>query len=62
MLTTEPPPIFTWTHPIHGDLTSNDDFSVLYEEYQGGSTTTLVVHHAKVMMLAIFIIKPITKT
>jgi hypothetical protein len=43
----EPPPTFTWTHPIHGDLSSNEDYSILHEEYQGGSTTTLVVHHAK---------------
>jgi len=28
-------------------LSSNDDYSVLFEEYQGGSTTTLVIHHAK---------------
>jgi len=43
----EPPPTFTWTHPHLGDLSSNEDFSVLHEEYQGGSTTTLVIHHAK---------------
>ena len=43
----EPPPTFTWTHPQLGDLSSNEDFSVLHEEYQGGSTTTLVIHHAK---------------
>ena len=30
-----------------GDLSSNEDFTVLHEEYQGGSTTTLVIHHAK---------------
>jgi len=40
-------PTFTWTHPQLGDLSSNEDFSVLHEEYQGGSTTTLVIHHAK---------------
>ena len=44
----EPPPTFTWTHPVHGDMSSNEDYLVLHEEYQGGSTTTLVVNHAKV--------------
>ena len=44
----EPPPVFTWTHPVHGDMSSNEDYLVLHEEYQGGSTTTLVVNHAKV--------------
>jgi hypothetical protein len=44
---TEPPPTFTWTHPHLGDLSSNEDFTVLHEEYQGGSTTTLVINHAK---------------
>jgi len=43
----EPPPTFVWTHPHLGDLSSNEDFTVLHEEYQGGSTTTLVIHHAK---------------
>lgn len=43
----EPPPTFTWTHPVHGDLKTNEDYLVLHEEYQGGSTTTLVVNHAK---------------
>ena len=46
---TEPPPIFTWTHPVHGDLTKNsENYMVLYEEYQGGATTTLVINHAQV--------------
>jgi len=44
----EPPPTFIWTHPQHGDLKSNsEDYTILHEEYQGGSTTTLVIHHAK---------------
>ena len=43
----EPPPTFVWTHPLHGVIEPNEDFNVLYEEYQGGSTTTLVIHHAK---------------
>jgi len=43
----EPPPEFTWTHPHLGELSSNEEFSVLRDEYQGGSTTTLVIHHAK---------------
>merc|ERR1740128_606419 len=43
----EPPPVFTWCHPVHGELSSNENFTVQTEEYQGGSTTTLVVHHAK---------------
>ena len=46
-LNSEPPPTFVWTHPRLGDLSSNEDFTVLHEEYQGGSTTTLVIHHAK---------------
>ena len=46
---TEPPPVFTWTHPVHGDITSNsENYMVLYEEYQGGATTTLVINHAQV--------------
>ena len=43
----EPPPTFKWTHPQLGDLSTNEDFAILHEEYQGGSTTTLVIHHAK---------------
>jgi len=43
----EPPPTFVWTHPLHGELKTSDDFSILHEEYQGGSTTTLVINHAK---------------
>jgi len=42
----EPPPVFTWTHPVHGVITSCESYTVMTEEYQGGSTTTLVVHHA----------------
>ena len=49
----EPPPTFVWTHPVHGDLTTNEDYLVLHEEYQGGSTTTLVVNHAKVTLISI---------
>ena len=30
-----------------GVIEPNEDFNVLYEEYQGGSTTTLLIHHAK---------------
>ena len=47
MFLSEPPPEFTWTHPHLGELSSNEEFTVLREEYQGGSTTTLVIHHAK---------------
>ena len=44
----EPPPVFTWWHPVHGELTtSNQDFTVRTDEYQGGAITTLVIHHAK---------------
>ena len=43
----EPPPEFTWTHPHLGELSSNEEFTVQREEYQGGSVTTLVIHHAK---------------
>jgi len=43
----EPPPTFVWTHPVHGELKSHDDYSILHDEYQGGSTTTLVIRHAK---------------
>ena len=42
----EPPPVFTWCHPVHGPLTTNENYSVLTEDYQGGATTTLVIHHA----------------
>jgi len=43
----EPPPTFVWTHPVHGDITKNsENYMVLYEEYQGGATTTLVINHA----------------
>merc|ERR1712223_779360 len=34
----EPPPVFTWTHPVHGDLSSCEAFTVMTEEYQGGAT------------------------
>merc|ERR1712241_1503203 len=44
----EPPPTFIWTHPRLGDLSSNEEFTVQREEYQGGSvTTTLVINHAQ---------------
>jgi len=43
----EPPPVFTWTHPVHGAIRSCESFTVMTEEYQGGSTTTLVIHHAQ---------------
>merc|ERR1711963_596319 len=45
----EPPPTFVWTHPKNGEIsaTGSDEFAILHEEYQGGSTTTLVIHHAK---------------
>ena len=43
----EPPPTFIWTHPHLGELQTNEEFTILHEEYQGGSTTTLVIHHAK---------------
>jgi hypothetical protein len=43
----EPPPVFTWVHPVHGNLSSCEAFTVMTEEYQGGSTTTLVIHHAE---------------
>jgi len=42
----EPPPTFTWVHPVHGELSTNENYSVLTDEYQGGAITTLVVHHA----------------
>jgi hypothetical protein len=42
----EPSPVFTWVHPVHGPLSSCESFTVMTEEYQGGATTTLVVHHA----------------
>lgn len=43
----EPPPVFTWWHPVHGELSDCQDFTVRTDEYQGGAITTLVVHHAK---------------
>jgi hypothetical protein len=43
----EPPPVFTWWHPLHGELTDCQEFTVRTDEYQGGSITTLVIHHAK---------------
>jgi len=43
----EPPPVFTWVHPVHGELSSNEEFTVMTEEYQGGATTTLIINHAK---------------
>jgi len=43
----EPPPTFTWWHPVHGELSTNENFMVHTEEYQGGALTTLVIHHAK---------------
>jgi hypothetical protein len=44
----EPPPTFKWVHPVHGELSSNENFTVVRDEYQGGATTTLVIHHASV--------------
>ena len=45
----EPPPTFTWIHPNEGELAARtDNFSILYEEYQGGATTTLVINRASV--------------
>lgn len=32
---------------MHGELSSNNDFTVHTEEFQGGAITTMVVHHAK---------------
>ena len=43
----EPPPVFTWWHPAHGELSDCPDYTVRTDEYQGGSITTMVVHHAK---------------
>jgi len=43
----EPPPVFTWWHPVHGELSSSQDYTVRTDEYQGGAITTLVVHHAR---------------
>jgi len=44
----EPPPVFTWWHPVHGELSgTNNEYTVHTEDYQGGSVTTLVIHHAK---------------
>ena len=39
--------MFTWWHPVHGELSDCQDFTVRTDEYQGGAITTLVVHHAK---------------
>ena len=43
----EPPPVFTWWHPVHGELSDCPEFTVRTDEYQGGAITTLVIHHAK---------------
>ena len=43
----EPPPTFVWTHPREGELSTGENFTVLCEEYQGGSTTTLICHRAR---------------
>jgi len=44
----EPPPTFTWCHPVYGALSAGsfENYSVLTDEYQGGATTTLVIHHS----------------
>ena len=39
--------MFTWWHPAHGELSDCPDYTVRTDEYQGGSITTMVVHHAK---------------
>ena len=44
----EPPPEFKWVHPKQGEMSTCADWSVLYEEYQGGATTTLVINRASV--------------
>ena len=46
MLPSEPPPEFTWVHPHEGEMSSCDRWTIRREEYQGGSTTTLTIHHA----------------
>lgn len=43
----EPPPTFTWIHPTDGEIRPGENFSILYDEYQGGATTTLVIHKSK---------------
>ena len=43
----EPPPEFTWVHPQEGVMRTCDRWSVLCEEYQGGSTTTLVINKVR---------------
>ena len=43
----EPPPVFTWWHPVHGEISgSNDKYTVRTDEYQGGAITTIIIHHA----------------
>jgi len=42
----EPPPEFTWVHPHEGEMSSCERWTIRREEYQGGSTTTLTIHHA----------------
>ena len=44
----EPAPTFTWIHPTDGEIRPGEHYSILYDEYQGGATTTLIIHKSKV--------------
>lgn len=46
----EPPPTFTWVHANGTEIQhGTENFSILYEEYQGGATTTLICHRARMI-------------
>ena len=45
-MVSEPPPEFTWVHHAEGEMSNCERWSIRREEYQGGSTTTLTIHHA----------------
>merc|ERR1712038_806123 len=43
----EPPPVFTWWHPVHGEISGHSEkYTVRTDEYQGGAITTIIIHHA----------------
>ena len=52
----EPPPTFTWVHPVHGELKSNEHFTVLTDEYQVRKLYTLkfIVRKMKLILQSVF--------
>lgn len=39
----EPPPVFTWVHPVHGELSSSEQYTVMTDEYQVSYTMNQII-------------------